>query len=96
MRIHHLDCGPARPLGGALMDGVSPGAIGRLTCHCLAVETPRHGVVLVDTGLGMRDMLRPGGRLPYVNSALLRLRTAKRMLAAPALPGKISPTILPR
>ena len=54
MRIHHLDCGPARPLGGALMDGVSPGAIGRLTCHCLAVETPRHGVVLVDTGLGMR------------------------------------------
>lgn len=74
MRIHHLDCGPARPLGGALMDGASPGAIGRLTCHCLAVETPRHGVVLVDTGLGMRDMLRPSGRLPYVNSALLRFR----------------------
>jgi glyoxylase-like metal-dependent hydrolase (beta-lactamase superfamily II) len=74
MRIHHLDCGPARPLGGALMDGVSPGVIGRLTCHCLAIETPRHGVVLVDTGLGMRDMLRPSGRLPTVNSALLRFR----------------------
>ncbi|TCZ64313.1 MBL fold metallo-hydrolase [Roseicella aquatilis] len=74
MRIHHLDCGPARPLGGALMDGVSPGAVGRLTCHCLAVETPRHGVVLVDTGLGLRDMLRPAGRLPAVNSALLRFR----------------------
>jgi glyoxylase-like metal-dependent hydrolase (beta-lactamase superfamily II) len=74
MRIHHLDCGPARPLGGALMDGVSPGAIGRLSCHCLAIETDRHGVVLVDTGLGMRDMLRPAGRLPRVNSALLRFR----------------------
>ncbi|MBK1658972.1 MBL fold metallo-hydrolase [Paracraurococcus ruber] len=61
-------------MGGALMDGVSPGTIGRLTCHCLAVETARHGVVLVDTGLGMRDMLRPTGRLPWLNSALLRFR----------------------
>ncbi|NOG70781.1 MBL fold metallo-hydrolase [Roseicella sp. DB1501] len=74
MRIHHLDCGPARPVGGALMDGASPGAFGRLTCHCLAIETERHGVVLVDTGLGLRDMLRPAGRLPWVNSALLRFR----------------------
>jgi len=74
MRIHHLDCGPARPPGGALMDGVSPGVFGRLTCHCLAIETPRHGVVLVDTGLGLRDMIRPWSRLPRVNSALLRFR----------------------
>lgn len=74
MRIHHLDCGPARPLGGALMDGVSPGAVGRLTCHCLAIETPRHGVVLVDTGLGMRDVLRPFPRLPWLNAGLLRFR----------------------
>jgi glyoxylase-like metal-dependent hydrolase (beta-lactamase superfamily II) len=74
MRIHHLDCGPARPAGGALMDGVSPGVIGRLTCHCLAIETDRHGVVLVDTGLGLRDMASPWSRLPLVNSALLRFR----------------------
>jgi glyoxylase-like metal-dependent hydrolase (beta-lactamase superfamily II) len=74
MRIHHLDCGPARPFGGALMDGVSPGAIGRLSCHCLAIETDRHGVVLVDTGLGLRDMARPYARLPWLNAALLRFR----------------------
>ena len=74
MRIHHLDCGPMRPPGGALMDGVSTGLFGRLTCHCLAVETDRDGVVLVDTGLGMRDMLRPYPRLPALNAALLRFR----------------------
>lgn len=74
MRIHHLDCGPARPFGGALMDGASPGLIGRLTCHCLAIETARHGVVLVDTGLGLRDMARPYARLPWLNAALLHFR----------------------
>ena len=74
MRIHHLDCGPARPPGGALMDGVSPGAIGRLSCHCLVIETDRHGVVLVDTGLGLRDVADPWGRLPWANIAVLRLR----------------------
>ena len=74
MRIHHFDCGPARPLGGALMDGVSPGAIGRLSCHCLAIETDRHGVVLVDTGLGLRDMAHPWARLPVLNTASLRFR----------------------
>ncbi|MBL6454173.1 MBL fold metallo-hydrolase [Belnapia sp. T6] len=74
MRIHHLDCGPARPFGGALMDGASPGAVGRLSCHCLAIETDRDGIVLVDTGLGLRDMARPWSRLPAVNTALLRFR----------------------
>lgn len=74
MRIHHFDCGPARPFGGALMDGVSPGMVGRLTCHCLAIETARHGVVLVDTGLGLRDMARPWSRLPRLNTAALRFR----------------------
>jgi len=74
MRIHHLDCGPMRPPGGALMDGVSRGIFGRLTCHCLAIETPGSGLVLVDTGLGLRDMLRPYPRLPRANAAMLRFR----------------------
>ncbi|HZF77774.1 MAG TPA: MBL fold metallo-hydrolase [Acetobacteraceae bacterium] len=72
MRIHHLDLGHCRPLGGRLMDGVSPGATARITCHCLLVETPSHGLVLVDTGFGMRDALRPVPRLPGWNIALLR------------------------
>lgn len=74
MKIHHLDLGPMRPLGGALMDGVTRGALARLTCHCLAVETDTHGVVLVDTGFGLRDALRPTPRLPAWNLALLRPR----------------------
>jgi glyoxylase-like metal-dependent hydrolase (beta-lactamase superfamily II) len=74
MRIHHLDCGPMRPPGGALMDGVSRGAFGHLTCHCLAIETERDGLVLVDTGLGLRDMIRPWPRLPWPNAAMLRFR----------------------
>ena len=74
MKIHHLDLGPARPLGGKLMDGVSPGALARLTCHCLLVETESHGLVLVDTGFGLRDTLRPTPRLPAWNLALLRPR----------------------
>ncbi|HYZ34820.1 MAG TPA: MBL fold metallo-hydrolase [Crenalkalicoccus sp.] len=74
MRIHHLDCGPMRPLGGALMDGVSRGLYGHLTCHCLAIETKGEGVVLVDTGLGLRDMLRPWPRLPWWNAGLLGIR----------------------
>jgi len=72
MKIHHLDLGPAWPLGGRLMDGVSPGLFARLTCHCLAIETPQHGIVLVDTGFGLRDTLRPTPRLPALNIALLR------------------------
>ena len=74
MRIHHLDCGPLRPPGGALMDGVSPGLIGRLTCHCLAIETNGAGLVLVDTGFGLRDMARPYPRLPLFNAGVLRPR----------------------
>lgn len=74
MKIHHLDLGPARPFGGRLMDGVSPGALARLTCHCLAIETDGHGIVLVDTGFGLRDAMRPTPRLPAWNLALLRPR----------------------
>jgi glyoxylase-like metal-dependent hydrolase (beta-lactamase superfamily II) len=72
MRIHHLDLGPCRPIGGRLMDGVSPGLLARLTCHCLLVETPSQGLVLVDTGFGLRDTMRPTPRLPGWNLALLR------------------------
>jgi glyoxylase-like metal-dependent hydrolase (beta-lactamase superfamily II) len=74
MKIHHLDLGPLRPFGGRLMDGVSPGAVARLTCHCLLVETDAQGLVLVDTGFGLRDVMRPTPRLPGWNLALLRPR----------------------
>lgn len=64
MRIHHLNCISTCPLGGRLMDGFTPSIFerGHLACHCLLVETDA-GLVLVDTGLGLRDVHDPRGRL---------------------------------
>ena len=58
MRIHHLNCGTDCPLGGALFDGRSKGLTGHLVCHCLLIETD-DGLVLVDTGYGLKDVAHP-------------------------------------
>jgi glyoxylase-like metal-dependent hydrolase (beta-lactamase superfamily II) len=53
IRVHHLDC--------ACIQGLSIG--GRhLACHCLLLETPASGLVLVDTGLGIQDLIDPAPR----------------------------------
>ena len=59
MRIHHLSCGTMCPFGGRLWDGHSPmlGAA-KIVCHCLLIES-EIGLVLVDTGFGMRDVAQP-------------------------------------
>lgn len=64
MRIHHLNCISTCPMGGRLMDGFTPSVFerGYLTCHCLLIETAQ-GLVLIDTGLGLRDVRDPRGRL---------------------------------
>jgi glyoxylase-like metal-dependent hydrolase (beta-lactamase superfamily II) len=64
MRVHHLNCVSSCPLGGRLMDGRTRAIVrrGHLTCHCLLIETDS-GLVLVDTGFGLRDMADPAGRL---------------------------------
>ncbi|KTT74649.1 MBL fold metallo-hydrolase [Sphingomonas endophytica] len=62
MRIHHLNCGTDCPLGGAFFDGRSVGPLGRIVCHCLLIETDAHGLVLVDTGYGLRDVAHPHAR----------------------------------
>ena len=59
MRIHHLNCGTDCPVGGALFDGRSKGLTGRLVCHCLLLETDAHGLVLIDTGYGLKDVHHP-------------------------------------
>lgn len=51
MRVHHLNCGTMHPR--FVPDG--------LICHVLLVETPG-GLVLVDSGLGLRDAESPGSR----------------------------------
>lgn len=51
MKVHHLNCGTMRP----------PRTPGGLVCHVLLLETD-NGLVLVDTGLGLRDAADPKGR----------------------------------
>lgn len=65
MRIHHLNCISTCPLGGKLMDDRTESIIqrGHLACHCLLLVETDAGLVLIDTGLGMRDVLAPETRL---------------------------------
>src|SRR3954467_1761098 len=88
MRIHHLNCISSCPLGGHLMDGRTHGVLtrGKLCCHCLAIETS-DGLVLVDTGFGLRDVANPRSRLSGFFLALLspdfrEEMTAVRQVAA--------------
>ncbi|HYF19773.1 MAG TPA: MBL fold metallo-hydrolase [Ramlibacter sp.] len=83
MRIHHLNCISTCPAGGHLMDGRTPGVLtrGHLCCHCLLLETDR-GLVLVDTGLGLRDVAAPRDRLSWFFLALLAPDLREEMTAA--------------
>jgi glyoxylase-like metal-dependent hydrolase (beta-lactamase superfamily II) len=77
MRVHHLNCGTDCPLGGALFDGDSRALTGHLVCHCLLLETERDGLVLIDTGYGLRDVRAPHGRdarITRTMRALLNIR----------------------
>jgi glyoxylase-like metal-dependent hydrolase (beta-lactamase superfamily II) len=80
MRVHHLNAVSMCPLGGALMDGRTLALRGSLACHCLLVETDA-GLVLVDTGLGLRDVADPRTRLSRVFLALLAPELREQMTA---------------
>lgn len=94
MRIHHLNCISACALGGHLMDGCTPSLFQRapLCCHCLLVETSA-GLVLVDTGYGLRDVHDPKGRLsrfflwlmaPDLREEMTAVRQIRRLGLDPA------------
>ncbi|MDB4941591.1 MAG: hypothetical protein JWP97_1125 [Labilithrix sp.] len=81
MRIHHLNCISACPLGGFVMDGMTTDSIrGRLTSHCLLIEQDR-GLVLVDTGYGLRDVADPASRLSKFFLALNKPELREEMTA---------------
>lgn len=80
MRVHHLNAVSMCPVGGAIMDGRTVGLRGRLACHCLLVET-EDGLVLVDTGLGLRDVAAPRARISRPFLALLRPELREQMTA---------------
>lgn len=56
LKVHHLNCAhiTTMKLGGQ-----------HLACHVLLVETPRSGLVLVDTGLGSADYAAISSRLGW-------------------------------
>lgn len=72
MRIHHLNCSTCCPMGGHLMDGITPG-IGeaKIICHCLLIETIS-GLVLVDSGMGLNDVKNPKRINSLFRNVLLR------------------------
>ena len=57
MRIHHLDCCTMCPRGQRAFNGEGRRfARAKLVSHCLLLETDAHGLVLVDTGIGVDDV----------------------------------------
>ncbi|MDA2809769.1 MBL fold metallo-hydrolase [Nocardiopsis sp. RSe5-2] len=59
MRIHHMNTGSM-----ALLEPADPGLpAARAVCHTLLVETAADGLVLVEAGLGLDDVRRPGASL---------------------------------
>src|SRR5690606_1623771 len=83
LKVHHLNCIPTCPLGGHLMDGRTRGVFTRasLACHCLLVEAGNR-LVLVDTGLGLRDVAHPRDRLSAFFLGLLAPDLRAEMTAA--------------
>lgn len=53
------------------MDGRSKSLRGKLACHCLLVETDE-GLVLIDTGFGLKDVANPRTRLSAFFRALVK------------------------
>ena len=87
MRVHHLNCGTLCPVSARLSSGAGGWLErGHYVCHCLLVELPDR-LVLVDTGLGLRDLddvrRRLGGMfLALLHPALDPNETAARQVEA--------------
>jgi glyoxylase-like metal-dependent hydrolase (beta-lactamase superfamily II) len=56
--VHHINCATMCPIGGRFLGQAKGFGRGRMVAHCLVVETERDGLVVVDTGFGMRDVER--------------------------------------
>jgi glyoxylase-like metal-dependent hydrolase (beta-lactamase superfamily II) len=80
-RIHHLNCVSSSPFGGVFVDGSTRIDVhAHLTSHCLLIETDG-GLVLVDTGYGLRDVAAPRSRLSPFFLELLRPELQEEMTA---------------
>lgn len=72
MHVHHLNCATMCPYGSHLINGtgglLSPA---KMICHCLLIES-NDGLILVDTGIGLKDVADPKGRLGSFFTAVAR------------------------
>lgn len=61
LRVHHLNCGTMCPVCARLINGAGHGWLeaAHMVCHVLLIETPKDGLILVDTGIGTRDVENP-------------------------------------
>jgi glyoxylase-like metal-dependent hydrolase (beta-lactamase superfamily II) len=82
VRIHHLNCISTCPVGGRLMDGRTRSLVarGELALHCTLVECG-DALVLIDTGLGLRDVAYPRRRLSGFFLALVKPDFREEMTA---------------
>jgi glyoxylase-like metal-dependent hydrolase (beta-lactamase superfamily II) len=84
MRVHHLDCCTMCPRGRRAVNGEgSLFARAKLVSHCLLIETDAHGLVLVDTGIGVDD-IRDRRRLGPLFGRVMAIDAT--MTQMPALP----------
>ena len=84
MRIHHVDCASMCPMARSATNG--DGGLferGSMPAHCLIVETERHGLVLVDTGIGEADVRDPGGRLGRLFANIVGILPGRTTVAGP-------------
>lgn len=86
MRVHHLNCGTMCPLAGGAIGSGTGLRRGAMICHCLALETERDGVILIDTGWSTRECAEPSllpGAFRRLTGPTLRVdECAVRQLAA--------------
>lgn len=60
LKVHHLNCGTMCPACARLINGQGGWLqAARMVCHTLLIETPKDGLVLVDTGIGALDVQTP-------------------------------------
>jgi glyoxylase-like metal-dependent hydrolase (beta-lactamase superfamily II) len=71
MRVHHLDCCTMRPRFTKV----------EMVSHCLLLETQAHGLVLVDTGVGVDDVRAPR-RLGALFGPVMQIGAANEPMTA--------------
>lgn len=82
MKVHHINCGTLHPLGQKGIEGDgSYLSRGEIPNNCVLIEGSS-GLILVDSGIGQKDMEHPEGRLPgplmnwFLGPALVPTETA--------------------